>query len=299
MDRLKALQYFVSVVETGGFSAAAKHFNVPPSSISRRISDLEADLKVELLKRTTRTIALTEVGEIYFKEVKAILQQLLQSDEAVRAFKKAPVGRLKINSMVGFGERVLFPLLDEFSECFPDVTLDLVLSDEVSKLSRDDVDIAIRGGFAPDERVVAVKLMENQFIPCAAPGYLQQYGVPISTVELLKHRGLFFKTPMGPTPWLSEIEGQWQEVSGTPVLISNSGKWLVKKAVEGKGILMIPRWVIQSHLDCGELVQLKFEQPLDITQSDQFGVYMLYQKSAYHLPKIKAAVDFITAKVRQ
>ena len=298
MDQLKAIRFFISVVRSGSFSAAASQFNVPASSISRRISDLESSLGAQLLKRSTRLVSLTEIGETYYAQVTDIVTELERCDHAVRSYQTKPMGQLKISSMVGFGERILIPLMDEFKQTYPDIVLDVVLSDEVSSLSRDDVDIAIRGGYAPNERVLAVKLMENQFIPVAAPSYLQKYGVPKHTEEFKQHRGLFFKTPMGPTPWLSEINNQWQQVSAPAELISNNGKWLIEQAMAGKGILMIPSWVVMPYLKSGELVQLMFEQPLDITQNSNFAVYMLYQKSAYDIPKVKVAVDFIAARVK-
>lgn len=298
MDQLKAIRYFISVVDLGSFSAAASQFDVPASSISRRISDLETSLGAQLLKRSTRLVSLTEIGQSYYGQVKDIVEQLEQSDHAVRSYQTKPMGRLKISSMVGFGERILIPIMDEFQQAYPDIVLDVVLSDELSSLSRDDVDIAIRGGHAPNERVLAVKLMANQFIPVASPSYLKLYGVPSHTLQLRQHDGLFFKTPMGPTPWLSEINGQWQQVTPPAKLITNNGKWLVQEAIAGKGVLMIPNWVVQPYLDSGELVQLTFDEPLNITENANFAIYMLYQKSAYAIPKVKAAVDFIAARVK-
>ncbi|OCH16656.1 LysR family transcriptional regulator [Aliivibrio sp. 1S165] len=298
MDQLRALKYFTATVEAGNFSAAAKKFDVPASSISRRIADLEASLGAQLLKRTTRTVSLTEVGQQYYTQVTALVQQLEQCDQAVKNYQTTPTGTLKISAMVGFGERILAPILDEFILLYPDILLDVVLSDELSKLDRDDVDIAIRGGYAPDERVVAIYLMDNRFIPAASPSYLKKYGHPTSTKELPNHKGLYFKTPNGPTPWLSEINGEWQEVSAPSILTTNNGKWLTDKAIKGAGIIMMPRWVLEPHLQQGELVELTFNEPLNITQNQTLAVYMLYQKLAYATPKVKAAVDFIVARIK-
>lgn len=298
MDQLRAIKYFVATVEAGNFTIAGKQFGVPASSVSRRIADLEASLGAQLLKRTTRTVSLTEVGTQYYAQVSVLVDQLEQYDQGVKSYQTTPTGTLKISSMVGFGERVLAPILDEFSQRYPDVCLDVVLSDQLSKLDRDDVDIAIRGGYAPDERVVAIKLLDNQFIPVASPHYLATFGRPNNTLELKHHKGLYFKTPMGPTPWLSEIQGEWQDVSAPSILTTNNGKWLADKAIRGEGIVMMPEWVLKPYLDSGELVKLTFEQPIGITQNPDLGVFMLYQKLAYAVPKVKAAVDFITSRVK-
>jgi DNA-binding transcriptional LysR family regulator len=298
MDQLRALRYFCKVVETGSFTKAAKAFDVPPSSLSRRVADLEQSLSATLLKRSTRVVKLSEIGQRYYHQVQDILNQLEQSDEAVRNYQAKPLGHLHISSMVGFGERILLPMLDEFSQLYPDIILDVSLSDELSALSRDDVDIAIRGGYAPHERVIAIKLMDNQFIPVASPRYLQDRGTPASAKELRHHKGLYYRTPNGPTPWLCNIEGQWHDVSAPQVAVSNNGKWLANKAINGQGIMMAPRWVLEPYLQSGELQELFFEPALSISQNSDFAVYLLYQKQAYLVPKIKVAVDFLVARVQ-
>ncbi len=299
MDQLRALQYFVRVAETGSFSRAAEHFSVPPSSLSRRVADLEAHLGATLLKRSTRRVQLTEVGQLYYDNARDILERLAASDEAVSHYQSKPMGRLRISAMTGFGERILMPLLDQFTERYPDITLEVRLTDELSVLGRDNIDLAIRGGYAPDERVVGIKLMDNTFVPVAAPAYLERAGYPQHPLELRQHQGLYFQTPQGPTPWMSEVDGQWIKVSGPAVAISNAGRWLLKQAVAGKGILMMPKWALSSHLEKGELVELQLSHPVVITRNPDFGIYLLYQKLRYRVPKIKAAVDFLTGALRK
>lgn len=298
MDQLRAIRYFSKVVETGSFTKAAKAFDVPPSSLSRRVADLEKILGATLLKRSTRIVKLTEVGQIYYNDVQQILNQLEQSKETVRSYQTTPMGRLRISSMVGFGEKILLPLLDEFSALYPKIVLDVSLSDELSALGRDDVDIAIRGGYAPNERVLAIRLMDNGFIPVASPSYLEKHGVPNNAMELKGHNGLYFKTPSGSTPWLCNVDGQWHDVSGPAVAISNNGLWLAKKASNGEGILMSTRWALASYLESGALQELKFEHELAITQHSDMAVYLLYQKQRYLVPKVKAAVDFLVERIK-
>lgn len=298
MDQLRAIRYFSKVAETGSFTRAATAFGVPPSSLSRRVADLEKSLGATLLQRSTRMVRLTEVGQIYYQDIQDILHQLERSSETVRSYQTRPMGQLRISSMVSFGERILMPLLDEFTELHPEVILDVSLSDELSSLGRDEVDIAIRGGYAPNERVVAIRLMDNEFIPVAAPDYLARRGRPLEATDLRGHDGLYFRTPTGPAPWLCEIDGQWHDVSGPAVAISNHGHWLAEKAVAGYGILMAPRWALTTYMERGELQELHFDAALRITPNTDLALYLLYQKTRYRVPKIKAAVDFLVARVR-
>ncbi|MFT5718015.1 MAG: DNA-binding transcriptional LysR family regulator, partial [Oleiphilaceae bacterium] len=214
------------------------------------------------------------------------------------SYQAKPMGKLRISSMTGFGERILLPLLDEFSERYPDIILDVHLNDELSTLGRDEVDIAIRGGYAPNERVVALKLMDNKFLPAASESYITRMGMPTKALELKGHQGLYYRTPLGPTPWLCDIDGQWHDVSAPPVTVSNSGVWLLGKAVKGEGIIMLPHWVLKPYLERGDLQLLDINPTLTTTQNPNFAIYLLYQKQRYHLPKVKAAVDFLTLRVK-
>lgn len=298
MDQLRALKYFAAVAETGSFTKAAKQFKVPPSSLSRRVADLERYLGASLLKRTTRSVQLTEIGLEYSQQVKDILYRLEQSNESVRSYHAKPVGQLKISSLVGFGERVLLPLLEQFSALYPEIVLDISLSDELSTLAQDDIDIAIRGGYAPNERVLAIRLMDNKFIPVAAPSYLQENGTPSHPSDLHKHKGLVYRTPIGPQAWYYQQDKQWHTAPIKQVAISNNGKWLAGRAVCGDGIMMAPAWSLTDYFKRGELQPISIQPELEVTQKSELAIYLLYQKQRYLLPKVKVAVDFLVSNIK-
>lgn len=298
MDQLRALKYFVAVAETSSFTKAAKQFSVPPSSLSRRLADLEKSLGASLLKRTTRSVQLTEIGRDYYSQVQDILHQLEQSNESVRSYHARPMGRLKVSSMVGFGERILLPLFAEFSQLYPEVVLDISLSDELSALGRDDVDIAVRGGYAPNERVQAVRLMDNEFILVAAPSYLAKHGMPKHPNDLRQHRSLVYRTPVGPQSWFYQHGDQWHTAAVPEAAISNSGKWLADKAVNGEGVMMAPQWTLAEYIRRGDLQILAIEPELKVTQNSALAVYLLYQKQRYLVPKVKVAVDFLVDRIK-
>jgi len=293
VDQLKALRYFCAVVESGSFTKAANALSLPASSLSRRIADLEASLGANLLKRTTRVVQVTEIGQLYYEQVQDILFQIDQSDETVRSYHAKPVGQLRISSMVSFGESLLLPAMEEFEQRYPEIVLDISLTDDLAALSRDDVDIAIRGGYAPNERIQAVRLMDNEFVPVAAPSYISAYGTPSSAFELRKHCGLFFRTPLGPSPWLCHHENEWHDVSGEPVAISNNAAWLGRLAAAGKGIVMAPTWSVAPLLKQRTLIQLEVSPTLKVSQNPDLAVYLLYQKQRYLVPKVRVAVDYL------
>ncbi|WP_413112928.1 LysR family transcriptional regulator [Thaumasiovibrio sp. DFM-14] len=297
MDQLRALKYFISVAESGSFTLSAAQFSVPASSLSRRIADLEKLLGATLLQRTTRVVQLTEVGRDYYHQVKPIVGELAQSDASVRSYHSEPMGTLRISSMVSFGERWLIPILDDFSLHYPKIVLDVHLTDSLTTLERDNIDIAIRGGYAPNERIVATKLLDNNFIPLASRAYLEQYGTPDNALALKRHRGLYFRAPNGPTPWLAKIGEQWQDVSAPAVMTTNDRDWLMRKAVNGEGIIFLPRWAAQDYLSDERLLPLSFTEPVNVTPQRDFALYLLYQRHRYSVPKIRAAVEFIQREV--
>jgi DNA-binding transcriptional LysR family regulator len=298
MDQLRALRYFNKVVETGSFTKAAETFSVPASSLSRRIADLEKSLGANLLRLTTRVVRVTEIGQLYYKQVQDVLAQLEHSDESVRSYQAKPTGFLRISTMVTFGEQILIPLLEQFKTLYPEIVLDVSFSDELSTLSRDEVDIAIRGGYAPNERVQAVRLMDNEFIPVASPDYLALNGTPKIATDLRDHKGLFFRTPNGPSPWLCEHNGEWLDVSGKVLSISNNGAWIRQQTALGHGICMAPRWSVQQHLDSGDLRELMIKPKLRINQNKNLAIFLLYQKQQYLVPKVKVAVDFLVSHIK-
>ncbi len=300
MDQLRAIKYFIAIAETHSFTEAAKRFNVPPSSLSRRIADLEKHLSATLLQRTTRIVRLTEVGKNYYQQVKHLVIQLETTDQSVKSYHSVPVGVLRISANAAFGKYVILPLLDAFSEQYPQVVIDIHLTDALSKLNRDDVDIAFRSGYAPNERVVAVKLVDNSFYPMSSPQYLEEHGTPTHTKELAEHAGLFYKTPRGISPWLSYYDSQWHDVSGKVMGISNDETWLLHNTMQGKGIVMSPRWLTQTLAQDKDktLVEIPFAQPINITRRTDIGIFLLYQKQHYVTPKVKVAVDFFIDKIR-
>lgn len=223
MDKLRALQYLVKVADTLSFSRAAKAFGVPASSISRRITDLEADLGVQLLHRTTRTVRLTEVGALYLEQVRAGIAQLNDAEELVAQRSNTPSGTLRISTMPGYGRLLLLPALQDFGERYPQIVLDVHLSDTLVDLGRDQIDIAIRGGRQPQDRVVARKLDPNRFILAASPQYLATMGTPRTLDDLQGHRALMYRGPNAVIPWQGLDEEGWREIPVTPAFISNDG----------------------------------------------------------------------------
>ncbi|MBL4826370.1 MAG: LysR family transcriptional regulator, partial [Spongiibacteraceae bacterium] len=209
MDKLKSMRYFCSIDQTGSFSGAARLAKVPVSTLSRSIQALESDLGAELLKRSTRHIALTEIGQIYLEQCKDILAAIDRAEGQVGSYQSTPSGVLRISALPLYAEMRLLPILEALQETYPDIVIDLDLSNQVSDLNRDGIDIAIRGGRVPNQRVIAQRIDDNTPLLCASKAYLTQYGTPRTVADLANHKALLYRAPAGVLYWQVEYKGVW------------------------------------------------------------------------------------------
>lgn len=297
MDKLRALQYLVKVADTLSFSRAARVFNVPASSISRRISDLEAELGVELLHRTTRTVRLTEIGALYLEQVRAGMAQLDDAEELVGQRSSTPSGTLRISAMPSYGALLLMPALQEFADLYPDILLDVQLSDALVELGRDQIDIAIRGGRQPQDRVVARRLDPNRFILVASPQYMAEQGTPRRLDDLQHHRALMYRGPNAVIKWHGLDEDGWRELPVAPAFICNDGASLIAMACRHRGLALLSAWGLKDHLRRGELLEVALDQPVSVGRGGEAGIYLLCLQTRYRIPKVRVAVEFLVERL--
>lgn len=298
MDKLRAIKYFLKVAETGSFSGAAKLLGVPASSVSRRIQDLETALGAILFQRSTRLVKLTELGALYLEQIDPAVAAVEDANETIRQHAKKPSGILRVTALPGYGRFHLIPALRKFGVLYPDVIIDLELTDRLVNLSQNQVDIAIRATANPPERSVARKISENEFVLVASPDYLEQHATPKSVAELETHKTLLYRGPNGILRWQAKTQTGWQELVMPTAFISTEGQVLVDEAMAGSGIGLIPKWGIEDNLATGRLIQIELDDAkVSISRSENSGIYLLYHRPKYSLQKIRAAVDFLTAEL--
>lgn len=299
MDKIRALRYFKRVVEVNSFSLAAREFDVPASSISRRIRDLEQELGVALIKRTTRNVSTTELGELYYAQISDVLCKLDEADALISQRHEALEGKLRISAMPIYGERVLLPVLNQFRKAYPKIHIELDLSDKSVVFSQEAVDIAVRaGGIGEEDRLIAKTLASGGFALVATPELLerlqQQLGrAQLSAEDLSLCPCLMYMGRHGRVPWWRLDEENWQELDIKPVLSSNNGSALLNATVAGEGIALFPHWWVSPELECGELVEVPIDSQIAPWRDTNLDIFLLYQSAKYQIPKIKHCVDFI------
>ncbi|WP_028113399.1 LysR family transcriptional regulator [Ferrimonas kyonanensis] len=291
---ISKLRYFNSVVETGSISQASQHFDVQPSSVSRQLAALEKELGVRLLNRTTRNLGLTEAGSRFYQYSQRIVAELDEAQRAVNDLQQAPRGCLRLSMTVGFGEAVVLPLLPSFGCRYPEIELQLELTERVVDLVEENIDIAIRSGQLPDSSLVAKRLQYNNFILCASPQYLQRRGHPTTLSDLSDHLCIRY----GYSGWrdwycLDERPQRMQLNSELTVDTVNGQRQLL---LSHGGVALIPYWAVSDDLRQGRLVEVLPNHRISPTEVPS-STYALYLKREFVAPKIRVFLDYLSEQL--
>lgn len=231
---------FVKVVEAGSFTAAAIHLKLPKTTVSRKVRELEERLGARLLNRTTRRLALTQAGTLYFEHCRRIVEHLHHAEEAVQHLEGSPRGWLRVTASYSFGVNVLAPLLTDFQAHYPDVRLDIVLSNDLLDLVADDIDVALRFGPLPNSSLVARTLANYPCRVYASKSYLAEHGEPLRPEDLRHHRALTYNRYFRGQGYSWPLtKGQRQEsFEIQPLIVANDPSILLSMLYEGQGLML-------------------------------------------------------------
>ena len=298
MDKIRALECFAAVAKFRSFSAAAKSLGVEASSVSRRVQELEANLGVVLIHRTTRVVKLTELGELYLNDIRPLIAGLAHADDTIRDRPDEPAGTVRISALPGYGEVCVMPVLKRLMSRYPDLVFDFETTDQVTSLDDSNIDIAIRGTGAPPERSIARKLTSNEFILVGSEAYLHRYGHPKSLDDLQAHKVLLYRGPNSVLSWQAKRGDEWLEVPNPPSFVSNVGRLLVDEALAGTGLALVPIWGVRDYLSSGELSHVTLDDAtLYISRNANAGIYLIYHRPKYTLKKVQTVVDYLIAEL--
>jgi len=257
MDRVAGIHLFIRVVETGSFSKASASQGITQPTATKHVAALEARLGARLFHRSTRGVTPTELGSAYYDKCKLIARELAEADDLAALMQSRLQGSLRINTSVGFGRRVLTPLVLEFMALHPDLHIDLSFDDRYVNLVEHGIDLAFRMGRLADSQLGARYLGLNPWVLVAAPAYLAQHGVPQAPADLARHRALIYSTAQGDERWqFAGPDGQALTVAVRGPLQSNNLSALLSAARAGLGVAALPGYVAH------ESVQRGVVQPL-------------------------------------
>jgi len=294
MDKLQAIVAFSSVVEAGSFARAAQRLDVSVSAVSRHVSELEAHLDARLLNRTTRRLSLTETGRAFYERSVQLLSDLAEAEEAAHAGTASPRGTLRITCAITFGTRHFAPVIASFAARYPDVRLDIDLSDRAVDLVDEGYDAALRIGLIGSQQLVGRKVAETRMICCAAPAYVARHGAPKKPEELARHRCLTYEYLGARNTWrFRAADGEEHAIRVSGPLHSNSGRFLEAMAVEGLGIAYEPDFIVGPDLHAGHLVRL-----LERWELPSSPIYVVYPSRRHLSAKVRAFAEHVAEAFR-
>ena len=289
MDRFKQMETFAAVALRGSLSAAAAVEGVAPAVIGRRIDALEARLGVKLLVRTTRRVTLTREGSAFLEDCQRVLNELHNAEAAVSLGGVKPSGHIRVSAPGGFGRRHVAPLVPAFLASHPEVTISLELSDRLTDLVNEGIDLAIRIGQLDDSSLVAVQLAANQRVVVASPAYLSKHGEPQHPTDLAQHNCLTFGTYGNQARgWLFTVDTRPMAIRVSGNIASNDGAVLHAWALAGMGLAWRSMWEVRDDLASGRLVTV-----LDRFAAPDNGIHAIYPQRR-HLPlRVRMFIDFL------
>ena len=285
------LAFFVQIVKEGSLSGAARELGVTPASVSKRLTKLEQELGVPLLNRTTRRLSVTDAGELYYANAVRILGELEELERQLSQDRAAPKGLLRVNAPLGFGRTYITPIVSNFVKRFPDVEVQLQLSDHPLSLVDESFDIGIRFGEVPDARVVATRIAANRRLVCAAPSYLKQHGVPKAPNDLARFNCIVLRqNDAAYGTWRFTKGKQTETVKVRGTLSSNDGEVALNWALDGHGLLLRAEWDIAKYIRSGRL-----QIVLEDYATPPADIHAIYPEKHRLSPKVKVFVEFLAA----
>jgi DNA-binding transcriptional LysR family regulator len=291
MDKLTSLRAFVKVVETANFSEAGRRLRISRSAVSKYVAELEQDLGVQLLSRTTRRVMPTENGQTYYERAIAILADLDAADQAVTQSQAKPRGLLRVNAPMSFGTMQLGPAIAEFMKLYPDLQIQLALSDEHVDPVQDGLDVTLRIAELESSSLIARKLMPIDRIVCASPEYLQKHGTPKHPSDLRNHACLTYGYLSTGNQWkLSGKDGDhWINPRWT--LCANNAEVLRDAAVSGRGVAVLPVFIAEAALKSGELQSF-----LSDYKTPPLTLYAIYPPTRHLATKVRLFIDYLVKR---
>lgn len=293
MGQMEDMDTFVRIVELGGISRAADQMGIAKSAVSRRLRELENRLGFQLLVRTTQHSSLTEAGQRYYERSVEILAEVAELNNSSAEQHSSLQGTLKVALPISFGLAQIAPLITEFADLHPDITMRIEFSDRQVDLVEEGYDLAVRVATLKDSTYVARKLMGVSRVLCASPGYVERYGVPNSPADLRHHCGLQYTVASNRSWAFKGPNGQEIRAAAPISIASNNGEFLLEAALQGRGVGMFPKFMVWQALNDGALVEVMPEYSLS-----SLNAYTIHPETRYLAHRVRALIDFLVKQCK-
>lgn len=290
MDQLAAMRAFARVVETGTFTHAARSLRTPKPTVTKLIQSLEAHVQTKLLNRTTRRVTVTPDGAAYYERVTRLLADLDDLDTSMTLSQAHPKGKLRIDVSPSLALLVIIPALPDFHARYPDIQIEVGVTDRPVDLIAENVDCVVRAGNPIDESLVARRIGELDFVTCATPAYLDRHGVPRDPADLERnhHTVNYFNHSGQILPLNFQRGGERSEVNPRHIVAVNDGNAYVAAALAGLGIIQVPTFMVRDHLASGA-----FRPILSEWETSPKPLYIVFPPNKHLSNKVRVFVDWI------
>lgn len=288
MDKIETMKAFSAVVAEGSFVKAAEKLLLSPQLVSKYVAQLEENLQTRLLNRTTRRVTLTEAGRSYFERCNQVLLDIEEMENSLGNLHQKVSGMLSISAPMSFAIHHLGALMVAFQKQYPEVDLNLQLTDKKIDILEDGIDIALRIGKLQDSALIAKKIAPINLVICASPEYLREYGVPIIPSDLQKHRYLRYVYSDNSTIF-SQFEQSASALKFRSHFIANNGDLLISAAIEGGGVTIQPSFIAAKAIKEGKLQAI-----LPAYAPEPLGLYAVYTHRKFLAAKVRCFIDFIS-----
>lgn len=289
MDTLDGLKTVVAVVETNSFTAASDRLGISKALVSKYVGEVENQLGIRLFNRTTRQLALTDSGRRYYEEAIILLEQFSAMVDNVTGEQTAPRGLLRISAPVTFGEMRLAPLLPKFIALYPDLTVELVLTNGAIDMLEEGIDVRLRIGGVDDSNMIARHLTNFPLVLSASPNYAQQHGLPATPEQLNDHHCIIDSNFRIGKQWpFISPKGQAETINVQSGLAVNSPQAVREIAIADGGIAMTPNFIVEDALADGKLLRVLPEYT-----TLEFGLFAIYPHRKYVAKKVRCFIDFV------
>ncbi len=294
MDRFEAMRALVAAIDGGSLSAASRRLAVPLPTVSRRVSDLEAYLGSQLVVRTSRKLLLTEAGAAYVASARRVLEELADAERAASGEYRVPRGELLVTAPIMFGKLHVAPIVHEFLAAYPDVTVRLVLSDNVVDIIDSHVDVAVRIGALPDSGLIARRVGDISWVVCASPDYLCRRGEPLTPELLVDHDCIAFEGFQPLREWLLAGPNGNRQFPIRPRFSVNTADALIDGAVAGLGIARVLSYQAAASIRVGALVPI-----LADWAPPPIPVQLVHAAHQYQPLKLRAFLEFVAPRLQE
>ncbi len=291
MDQIQSIRVFARVVEAGTFTKAAESLDLPKGTVTKMVQHLESRLKVKLLNRTTRRVTVTPDGAAYYERTARVLNDLDDIEASMTNAQASPSGRLRVDVGTSVAQHIIIPALADFYRRYPDIQLDLGVSDRAVDLIADNVDCVIRGGELLDQSLVARRVANMALMTVASPAYLHAHGTPTHPDQLGgEHTMLNYFSPRNGRPFINEFEkdGQTVEITGPTRLSVNESNAMIAAVLAGLGVAQMGAFTAVPLIERGELVQV-----LADWSTHTIPLYVVYPPNRHLSAKVRAFVEWV------